>query len=46
MPEKNMDETEAKDSAAMKRQIKYALIASAIVEFVVMALMIYAKVRR
>jgi hypothetical protein len=43
MPEKSTDETESRDSAM---QIKYASIAFAIVEFVVMALMVYAKVRR
>ena len=46
MPEKIMAETEFADSAAFNRRFKYALIAYAVVEFIVIALVVYAKVRR
>jgi hypothetical protein len=46
MPEKAFVETDFADSAAFKRRFKYALIAYAIVEFIVIALVVYAKVRR
>jgi hypothetical protein len=46
MPEKGLVEPEFPDSAAFNRRFKYALIAYAIVEFIVIALVVYAKVRR
>lgn len=46
MPEKTLSETEFADSARFKRQFKYALIVYAIVEFIVIALLVYSKVRR
>ena len=46
MPEKIIAETEFADSAALNRRFKYALIAYAVVEFIVIALVVYAKVRR
>jgi large-conductance mechanosensitive channel len=46
MPEKGLAETGFADSAAFNRRFKYALIAYAIVEFIVIALVVFYKVRR
>ena len=46
MPQEILTETEFADSAAFNRRFKYALIAYAIVEFVVIALVVYAKIKR
>jgi len=41
MTEKNEDKTESEDSAAFNRRFKYAVIAFAIVEFIVIAYIVY-----
>jgi len=46
MPEKGLSETEFADATAFNRRFKYALIAYAVVEFMVIALVVYTKVRR
>jgi hypothetical protein len=46
MPEKGLREPEFADAAAFNRRFKYALISYAVVEFIVIALVVYAKVSR
>jgi hypothetical protein len=46
MRENKLAETEFADSAAFNRRFKYALIAYAVVEFIVIALVVYSKVRK
>ena len=46
MLEKGHDESHYEDSAAFNRQFKYAVIACAIIEFIVIAFVVYYKVTR
>ena len=45
MAEKNEDTTESEESAAFNRRFKYAVIVFAIVEFIVIAYIVYKTSR-